>query len=108
MTPRDWSGHFEQLERSVALQLEQLAQLRLAAPAEPTEPLAVPDVTPPAGLGPLLARDRARAVALLTRLELLQSELRQACARTGRALSGARRATRATPAPPSSYVDSYG
>ena len=102
MTAQDWSSYLDDLEQSVAAQLQQVT-----AP-EPSGVLVVPDATPPAGLGPLPESHRARAVHLTTQLQVLQTELRRACDRTGRELSASRRVRRAVSAPAPSYVDSYG
>jgi hypothetical protein len=101
MTAQDWSTYLDDLEQSIADQRQQIAV------PEPTEVLSVPNAAPPAGIGPLPESHRARAVALVAQLELLQTELQQACDRTGRSLSASRRARKAVAAPASSYVDSY-
>lgn len=102
MTVQDWSTYLDALEQSIAGQLQHVTV------PEPTEVLSVADATPPAGLGPLPESHRARAVELLAQLEVLRTELRRACDRTGRALSASRRVRRNAVAPASSYVDSYG
>jgi hypothetical protein len=101
MTVQDWSTYLDDLEQSIAAQLQQVTV------PEPIEVLSVPDATPPAGIGPLPELHRARAVDLLAQLEVLQTELRRGCDRTGRALSASRRVRRTIATPASSYVDSY-
>lgn len=101
MTAQDWSTYLDDLEQSIVAQLQQVTV------PEPTEVLSVPDATPPTGIGPLPESHRARAVDLLAQIEVLQTELRRACDRTGRALSVSRRVRRTVAAPASSYVDSY-
>ncbi len=101
MTVQDWSDYLDDLEQCIAVQRRQVTV------PEPTEVPGVPDVAPPAGLGPLPRCHRERAADVLAQLALLQTELQSACDRTGRALVATRSVLRTVAAPAAGYVDSY-